>query len=265
MKKTSLILLLFIVTAQTAGAWGSFGHRTIVEMAKNHLTESAKSKIEAAMGGDIALEASFMDRHRKEDLYRYAYNFHNFALLPGTTTLSGELGFDTGGNAVIGLAMIETYLKHFDTLSPEHQKTVIRMAIHFFADIHCPAHAFFEDHVQRWKLDLGDGEKPRNFHGFYDHFPEKYLFAGKTEKEAAALLDNCRKGQIRKFSKGTSEDWLRECAEYDLKILEINPMPQDTFSTIQAAPQTVELSIPIVERQMKAAACRVAAILNKYL
>ena len=77
--KRVLITLTLIVTIFSAQAWNKLGHRTIVEIAKRHLTEKAKTNIEKYMPYDITKDALWMDYNRgKKSPYRFTNSWHSY-------------------------------------------------------------------------------------------------------------------------------------------------------------------------------------------
>lgn len=260
---TIFLLTAILATAapQRVAAWWDYGHRVIAQIARGHLDQAVLESIDAILGHDFVEDASWMDEHRSDPELSYAYYWHNCAFVEGTTEINAEYGFE-GGGASSGLLAIEENLKHFETLSPENKALLIRMAVHFVGDLHCPAHAFYEMHVQKWSF-IVDGEVVP-YHGYYDSFPDK-LYDGLSPYEAALILDKCRPSEIKRASKGNVSDWVTDCGKASLSILEINPLPQDRYSSFEPAADTWERSKPIIERQLRYAGYRLAALLNRYL
>lgn len=259
----AVLLSALVSVPQNADAWWDYGHRVVIEVARRHLEPQVLVRINAELGHDVVEDASWMDEHRRDPELAYAYYWHNCGFVEGTSEVSAEYGFSGGGN-LIGLLTIEENLRHFDTLSPANRALLLRMAVHFVGDIHCPAHIFYESHVQKWKYAVPYSAEPVSYHEYYDTFPDR-MFEGKTPAEAAALLDTGKPSDVRKAARGSVRDWVRDCGEASLEILEINPIPEDRYAVVTPAPDTWERAAPIVRRQLRTAGYRLAALLNKYL
>ena len=80
MKKSLLILAIALIfSIGNAQAWNKLGHRTVVEIAKRHLTEKTKQNIAKYMPYDITKDALWMDYNRgKKSPYRFTNSWHSY-------------------------------------------------------------------------------------------------------------------------------------------------------------------------------------------
>ena len=77
MKRIIIIAVFALLTfTHSAFAWGEFGHKAIVELAKRHMTEKAKQNIAKYFSYDITDDAVYMDDHRYDEPILYTKSWH---------------------------------------------------------------------------------------------------------------------------------------------------------------------------------------------
>jgi len=77
MKGKILITFAALLTALNCFGWGQKGHDTTAFIAENHLTQNAKQKIEAALGGkSIVYYANWLDNASNTPQYAYTKTWH---------------------------------------------------------------------------------------------------------------------------------------------------------------------------------------------
>ena len=65
MKRLFISIVAFaLIGTYSAMAWGGLGHRTVVEIAKRHLTEKTKENIAKYLPHDLTKDATWMDKYR---------------------------------------------------------------------------------------------------------------------------------------------------------------------------------------------------------
>ncbi|MBR2962379.1 MAG: S1/P1 nuclease [Alistipes sp.] len=256
MKKILTLVTLILLFTQSVFAWGRLGHTTIVEIAKNHLTEKAKANIAKYMPYDLKKDALWMDYHRKDKEIAYTTSWHVY-----NVDENGE--YDPNprlykGDAIFALKTAEYNLAHYERLTDSAVVMNLRMALHFVGDMHCPTHSYVPGPRCFWPCKL-NGKKIKTFHGLYDGIPERLYGKKSTPEEVAAKLDNCKKGEIKRIQRGTLYDWARDCGTRNRVIYDINP-----HNTVDLDPQTVEKSSDLIDIQIRNAGYRLAAFLNRY-
>lgn len=265
MRKTLFIIFsaAALLLPQSLDAWWRYGHEVVVEIAKRHLNDKARARIDAVMPNDLTVDAGYMDDHRRDKGLEFAYFWHNYMMDRATLEMDPNYGF-CGGNAVTGINQTEEYFKQFDKLDKENQILAIRLIIHFVGDLHCPAHVWTQRVVQKWQCYI-DGKNVGSFHGYYDTWADR-AFEGKTPAEAAEILDTATKCQYRKISRGHALDWAKETAKRCFVIYELNPPPaNDPTGRMDLKPETEQQCREISEYQLRAAGYRLAEFLNRYL
>ena len=254
MKRISTIIIaLFAVS--TASAWSEFGHKTIVEIAKRHLTERTKQNIAKYMPYDITTEAVWMDEHRHDANIAFAFSWHVY-------NTDKYRKYDPNprlhkGDAIHALKIADYNLSRYEELSDSTVVMNLRMVLHFAGDMHCPSHSYVPAPRYVWPCEL-NGVPYKSFHSFYDVTPN-LLHPDMSPMALAALLDNASKGQRKKICRGAHYEWAQDCAKNNCKIFEWNEPLAEKLN-----PNTVELSRELVDRQLRNAGYRLAALLNRY-
>lgn len=272
-----LLTLTSLLSVLSANAWWPQGHSIVVELAKRHIEPATRERIEAILGHDMEEDASWFDVHRRDPELKYAYQWHNFVVDSKTHLLDPNWGYDCG-NCIFGLCHIQHLLEHFDSQTPENQALTLRMVLHFVADMHCPAHVWYNGngyHVQRWNLRKKGypfgrhGEDVCNFHAVYDRMPE-YVHPGMTAPQVAAAIDTWKPSAIRRIQKGTPAEWGKDIADKCAVIYTINPVPDnpaeaDGHVVVDANPRIIELSAELTDNCLRMAGYRLAGWLSKYI
>ena len=256
MKKILLPLLLTFVGVN-ALAWGGIGHQTVVVIAERHLTKETVKKIETLIPYDLRNDASWMDKHRRDEEYAFTGSYHTMAM-------NHDFVYDpswrlaTGGDCVTGLQFLEYNLTHQQQLALTDSVKVlnIRMLIHIVGDMHCPCHSYVMPERNQWKCRF-DG-KDYKYHGYIDHITD-ILYEGMSIDRIARKLDTWTEEQIAAAQEGTFVDWAQDCCTRDRAIYEVNP-----YKTFDLDPDTPEKLRPCVEDALRVAGYRLAFLLNKY-
>ena len=259
MKRITLLAATLILCINCAMAWGGLGHRTIVEIAKRHLTDKAKENISKYMPYDIVKEASWMDRNRLGSPYPYSNDWHSF-YYDGKTLRHDINGKIAHGDLVRALHLVDHNLKMYRELSDSAVMYNLRAILHFVGDLHCPVHAIpHGGRSAKVKLTI-KGERVGSFHGLYDKMPQRIHGDDANHITIADRIDTAKKGERKKLCKGTIDDWINETI-HRIHIVHIwNP----NDGTRELRDDTVELSTPLVNEQMQRAGYRLAHLLNSY-
>lgn len=257
-----LIIIAAMLVPGRAHAWWKYGHEITVEIAKRHLSAGAAARIASVMPGDLTADAAYMDDHRRDKGLEFAYSWHNYMIDPETMEMDMDYGF-RGGNAITGLALIEEWFRHFDTLDPENQVLAVRMAIHFISDLHCPVHVWKQPAVQKWDCYI-DGSNVGNYHGWFDSWPDR-CYKGLTPGQAAEKLDTAGERQYRRIVRGTVPEWGLETARRCFVLYDINVPPADPQGRLDLSLDTDEKCREMFEYQLRAAGYRTAEFLNRFL
>ncbi len=198
------LILLGLFCQITAYAWGPTGHRTVGQIAENHLSEKAKAAIAHLLPGQsLAVVSTWMDEIRSDTAYDHMKVWHYVSIPDGQTYESVKSEVDV-------IAQIKA---HMDLLlkgdaSAEAQATAVKVLVHLIGDIHQPLH------VGR-KADRGGNsikvtwfDEPSNLHRVWDS--EMIDFYRMSYTELAASLDQVAEEQVTTWQKASVIDWANE-------------------------------------------------------
>lgn len=263
MKKSLLILAIALIfSTGNTQAWNKLGHRTVVEIAKRHITEKTKENLAKYMPYDITRDALWMDYNRgKNSPYRFTNSWHSYyydSKLRHDPNVKHKI---QNGDTMRGLDLVTYNLGNYRELSDSAVVFNIRAILHFVGDMHCPSHCKYingrDDAKPRVYLR---GEYMGSFHGFYDSMPEHIYGWERDPAELAKELDTYSKGQIKKSCKGNHYDWANECMRITNVIHQWNP----NDGTANLRDDTIELSKSVIDIQLRHAGYRLAHLLNKF-
>ena len=262
MKKLFIIAFALLFVAQNAQAWNKLGHRTVVEIAKRHLTEKTKENIAKYMPYDITKDALWMDANRgKKSPYRFTNSWHSYyydSKLRHDPNVPHKI---QNGDTMRGLDLATYNLENYKELSDSAVIFNIRALLHFVGDMHCPSHCKY--------INGRDDAKPRvyikgeymgSFHGLYDSMPEHVYGWEYDPANLAKNLDTYSNGKIKKLCKGDHYDWAKECMQTTYGIHNWNP----NDGTKDLRDDTIERSKGVIDIQLRHAGYRLAYLLNKY-
>ena len=259
MKRFVLMLIVAIsLGISSAWAWAGLGNRTVVEIAKRHITEKTKENLAKYIPYDITKDATWMDKNRLKSPWPYSNDWHSyfydskFRHVPNRKIAHGD--------TMRALDLAERNLTIYKELSDSAVVYNIRMILHFVGDMHCPSHCkLIGGRDDKGKIYF-KGEKLGSFHGFYDKMPTTIYGNEITPAQLAAQLDTYSKGKIKRTCKGNHHDWAKECMRLTNVIHQWNP--NDGSEVLRD--DTVELSKDLIDTQLRHAGYRLAYLLNRY-
>lgn len=254
-------LTVALLCVNSAKAWNGLGHRTVVEIAKRHLTDKTKANIEKYLPYDIVKDASWMDANRgKKSKYRFSNSWHSYYYDSKFRHDPNVPNKIANGDTMRALDLAERNLSIYRELSDSAVVYNIRMVLHFVGDMHCPSHCkLIGGRDDKGKVYI-KGEEIKSFHGLYDSMASRIYGKQVTYKELATILDTYSKGKIKRVCKGDHHDWAKECMRNTNVIHQWNP----NNGSGEVLDDTVERSKDLIDMQLRLAGYRLAHLLNKY-
>ena len=260
--KKLLIVIVLVAVSFSAQAWNKLGHRTVVEIAKRHMTDKTKENVAKYMPYDITKDALWMDSNRgKKSKYRFSNSWHSYYYDSKFRHDPNAPNKIANGDTMRALDLATYNLDMYKELSDSAVIYNIRAILHFVGDMHCPSHCKFiggrDDAAPKVFLK---GQPMGSFHGFYDSIPEHIYGWDKEPAELAAELDTYSNGKIKKTCKGNHHEWAKECMRNTNIIHQLNP----NDGTADLRDDTIERSKEMTDTQLRHAGYRLAYLLNKY-
>ena len=261
MKKLLIIVVLVAVT-YNAQAWKNLGHRTVVEIAKRHMTDKAKKNIARYMPYDITKDASWMDANRgPKSKYQFSNSWHSYYYNSKFRHDPNVANKIANGDTMRALDLVTYNLDMYEELTDSAVIYNIRAILHFMGDMHCPSHCkLIGGRDDATPKIVFQGKTRESFHIFYDSMPELIYGWETSPAKLAAELDTYSKGQIKKICKGNHHDWAKECMRRTNIIHQLNP----NDGTADLRDDTIERSKEMIDTQLRHAGYRLAHLLNRY-
>lgn len=217
--KTKLIytfLILFISSSfnNSTVKWGKTGHRTVGEIAENHLKSSTKRKIRKLLNGkSLAFVSTFADEIKSDKRYNEFYIWHYINMPLDSNYEDSEKNPD--GDLVTGIAYCKKIIK--DENSTDDDKAFyLKLLIHFMGDLHQPMHIGLAEDKGGNDFKLQWFYKDTNLHSVWDSkMIESYNMGYNELAENADVLG---KEQVKAIQKGTIVDWVNKTHELTRKV-----------------------------------------------
>lgn len=266
MNKKNVITLLFVVQigllAPIASfAWGAQGHRLVVETAFSLLSDKAKQKIQALLGGySTDLAAVWMDSVRINHVPQYTYmkNWHFINMDSGQTYAQVANQDD----AVYNLQRMINFFNHMPAnVSKDSVVMNLKILFHIMGDITQPLHVGYGS-------DIGGNDDPvttqkfnstgNNLHHVWDDI---IIIEGKINQ--TTCLNFCHQltqAQIKNVTQGTAEAWMLQSRSYLPQVYACHPK-KNVNTTVTTA--YLDSNVKIVQQQLAYASLRLAAVLEK--
>lgn len=133
-----IIAVFALFLSLSAGAWGMLGHRVVGEVASQHLSATAKSKVASILGDMTLAEVSnWMDDVKSNSNYDSLRPWHYTTIPDGKTY--AEITPSEKGDVVQGINKMVAGLKSGD-LSTKLEKEYLMILVHLVGDVHQPLH-----------------------------------------------------------------------------------------------------------------------------
>ncbi len=206
--KYSLLLFLavFTITFSHADDWGKTGHRSVGQIAQNHLTNKTRKAIEKLLDGEsLALVANFGDDIKSDKKYR-KYNPWHYVNLPLEASYSLE-NANKEGDIIQGIQQCVNVIRD-PKASKEDKAFHLKLLVHFIGDLHQPMHIGREEDKGGNDIKLTWFGQKTNLHRVWDSdIIESY---GMSFTELASESPRLRKKDILAIQMGTPIDWMKD-------------------------------------------------------
>lgn len=203
-RKVALILCTFI-SFQVLG-WGLLGHRTVGQIAENHLSKRAQNKIENILDGEsLAVASNWMDDIKSDDAYDHTHSWHWVTIPDGKTYEESEKNPD--GDLIATIERLISELKQ-GNLPKKEEAEKIKMLAHLIGDIHQPLHVGRDGDTGGNDIKVKWFWENSNLHRVWDSGmidSQQYSYT-----ELSAIIDNVDKDQVKEWQSTSVRDWANE-------------------------------------------------------
>jgi hypothetical protein len=276
----ALFLLLALGTAPQAQAWGAKGHRVIGALAGARLTDAARARIAAILGGeDLATVSTWADEMRgstdnPEFWSGYAARWHYVNIAPGADYASSEK--DPRGDAYAALQTfvailldepvpagpvrkgLELYFGDLTAREAEVRSFALKFLVHILGDLQQPLHSGYAEDRGGNDVRLSWFGKAANLHTVWDSNLVGYPDLGEEQmlRRFSGRIDRTPASDVHYMESAAPLEWIEEARDILERIYAAH-----TASTALDSHYTAQFA-PAVDTQLVKGALRTAYVLN---
>jgi len=215
--KTIILILTLTFISTICYPWGPTGHRTVGEVAEQHLNKKAQKALAQILGQQsIAIAATWMDEVRSDSLYNYMEDWHWVTILDGQTY--DQSPKNPKGDVIQTLERIIAELKSHK-LNAKDELERVRMLIHLVGDIHQPMHVGGKDDRGGNDVKVSWFRSDSNLHRVWDSD-----LIDDTKLSYTELAESLEKPDVKKIAelqKASVRDYASESMTYRTQIYTI--------------------------------------------
>ncbi|MEE9349399.1 MAG: S1/P1 nuclease [Flavobacteriaceae bacterium] len=209
-----ITLLVSILWISTCFSWGPTGHRTVGEIASNHISKKTKRKIAKLLNNEsLAFVSTFGDEIKSDRNYRKYSPWHYVNLKFSESYESSHK--NPKGDLIVG---IDTCIKELKNKKSSDEDKVfhLKMLVHLVGDLHQPLHVGRKEDKGGNTIQVEWFGKGTNLHRVWDE-----NMINKWEMSYMELANNSKKlsrKERRKIKKGNVIDWVNESQKLAIKV-----------------------------------------------
>lgn len=246
-------IVFSISTLAFSPDWGGTGHRTIGEIAENHLNKRAKKKIAAILQGEgLALVSTFGDDIKSDRRFDKFYTWHYINIPFDITYENADRNPD--GDLVSG---IETCIRVIgnENSSGEDKAFYLKLLVHFIGDLHQPMHVGRKEDKGGNTIQVRWFDNGTNLHAVWDsrminHYNMTYTELSRNSRDLS-------RKEIKSMQEGTLIDWVNETQEHAKYVYgTVEPGKKLGYSYMYE-------NFHLVRSQLQLAGIRLAKVLNE--
>ena len=138
MKIGLIVILGFIVPSDELFDWGAIGHRTVGEVAAQHISNKTQIEIEDLLeGASLVYNSTYADEIKSDDRYK-AYNPWHYANMELNENYNSSTK-NSKGDVVQAISKCIQVLK-CKSASKDDKRFYLKLLVHFIGDLHQPLH-----------------------------------------------------------------------------------------------------------------------------
>ena len=210
MLKKIILPIGALVLSLSLISWGVVGHRSIGQIAENHLSKKAKIAVKEILGSEsLAMVSTYPDEIRSYKQYAYTAPWHYVNVAHGLTSeqFKKELVGMEKANIYKAILNCTNDLKS-STKTKEEKVFALKFLVHLVGDLHQPMHTGRSEDSGGNAIKVKLMRKESNLHGLWDSGLIDY--AGMTYKELAQACDDVPKQDKLAWQKDDVATWAFE-------------------------------------------------------
>jgi hypothetical protein len=213
----TLPLVLF---TSEAHSWGRIGHEATAIIAYDHLSVTARSKIDQLTQRNNLLEASLWpDTIRAQAPWAHTKPFHFTNVTDGSNyyeSIERSTPLErANGDALRALVAAEDVLRSSKATAPQ-KLSALKFLVHFLGDIHQPLHTGRPQDLGGNRINLTWFGRKNNLHSVWDtgiilaRLEGRYIYRSEITNELEhylSLLPKITSSQVRAWQQGSFLEW----------------------------------------------------------
>jgi nuclease S1 len=253
--RSALLLVLLLCLADPAAAWSARGHRLVAALAEAELSAGARDAALALLQPDgdasLAAVAAWADTVRDQPEWRWTAPLHYVNLSP-------SCGYDAARNCRDGaciVAAVDRFAAELaDPALPRARRAeALKFLVHMVGDLHQPLHAGFAHDRGGNTFQVNFEGQGSNLHAIWDR--TLLAHGGETEPAQQARLQS---RPLPRAGALDPERWARQSCRLIARHA-LYP-PRHVIGT-----DYIDRHRPLAEAQLRLAAARLAAVLERAL
>jgi hypothetical protein len=206
----AVFLAVAMIFAKPVFSWGLTGHRTIAEIAQQHLAKKTRKELKKLIGKEtLAWWANWPDFIKSDSAWNHASPWH-YVDLPGhmeKQKFIDDLKSLPGKNLYTQIQAMLAELGD-NSLPAEQRRIALYFLIHLVGDLHQPLHVGRDEDAGGNKIVVYWFDRKTNLHSLWDNMLIDHQQYSYTEY--AKLLNNREAGEIKSWQSSSLEDWFYE-------------------------------------------------------
>lgn len=255
-----LIAVWLLLSSGSALSFGADGHRIIIAIAENHISEKTAESIHQLIeGADLAKLSLWPDTIRRLPEWQNSKYWHYINVDDDQQLSVVEHDENGHGDILWALQHFSNQLKD-PQLGRREQIEALAFLSHLIADIHQPLHVGRQDDRGGNKVRVKwlDQRKTVNLHQVWDRL--LISASNKTPKQYARRLDQASDQQITLWQQTEFLDWANQSKALRSQVYDFGTQIRGQHIVLNTA--YVERNKPIIERQLLVAGIRLAGCLE---
>jgi hypothetical protein len=262
MKRLLVALLVSLISATQAWAWGSEGHRIVAEIAEQYLEPATAREVRDLLAIEnattLAEVSNWADEIRAQRRNTARWHFVDIPLSAPGYDATRDCARD---DCVV--AKIDQFVGEArDRILPARQRLeALKFVVHFIGDVHQPLHAADNGDRGGNEIKVEFLGRRTNLHAVWDTGILAPAVQCDERSYALRLVKSITPGEIAKWRGGSAADWANESHAVAQRII---------YGTLPHEPgllpaSYVQAALPVVNEQLEKAGVRLAAVLNTVL
>lgn len=261
MRLVSLILFIAVYPS-AAGAWGADGHRAIARIALACMSNDARQRAFAMLGGEQEFIAAsiWADQVRKARPESAPWHYINIPYVAGTLDLSTQC---QGGNCVV--AKLDEFARAIGdaSLIQPIRVEALKWVIHLVGDLHQPLHVSDDGDRGGNTVWVRIGGETAKLHAWWDTGLLAW-FGDSDDEMAEWATQRVTTAEVERWAGGATREWTMEAFTVARDFVYARSRGSNTRSTPIVLPESyVADAEPILQQQLAKAGVRLARTLDE--